>query len=221
LGTTDNSTDALKVLNQETPDLILMDVHINGEHDGIELADIIHKQNPIPVIFITSMVDDLTFKRASRTGPLNFLLKPFTDIQLRRTIELTVRKLTGTEETPPKEELANSSWSSDFLFRDHFFIKTRQQLEKVAIEEVLYLEADGHYCQVHTEDRKFLVHQSMTELSARLSTKAFMSTHRSYYVNLSKITAVDVQENVVKLGRREVPLSRRSKEAVLKRLDWV
>lgn len=226
LGTVDNSADALVKIKEATPDLILMDVHINGEHDGIELAALVQQEHPVPIIFITSLQDDLTFKRASRTGPLNFLVKPFSQLQLQRTIELTVRKLTAAKNTAPSTKPApaaapeNQTWGSDFLFREHFFIKTRQQLEKVAVADVLYLEADGHYCQVHTEERKFLVHQAMTELATRLP-DSFISTHRSYLVNVAKVTAVDMQDNVVKLGEREVPLSRRSKDDVLARLDWI
>jgi DNA-binding LytR/AlgR family response regulator len=225
-GTVDNSADALAKIEGGVPDLILMDVHINGEFDGIELAGLIHEQWPIPIIFITSLQDDLTFKRASRTGPLNFLVKPFNQLQLQRTIELTVRKLTEASSTAPPTSSApapapkKSEWKSDFLFGEHFFIKTRQQLEKVAVADVLYLEADGHYCLVHTDQRKFIVHQPMSELGARLPGN-FISCHRSYLVNVTKITAVDIQDNVVKLGDRQIPMSRRSKEAVLERLDWI
>lgn len=226
LGTVDNSADALAKIKEAPPDLVLMDVHINGEHDGIELAGLIQEKRLIPIIFITSLQDDLTFKRASRTAPLNFLVKPFNQLQLQRTIELTVRKLTA-EPTPasspataPASAPKKPEWESDFLFQEHFFIKTRQQLEKVAVADVLYLEANGHYCMVHTEQRKFLVHQAMTELAARLPNN-FINTHRSYLVNLARITAVDVQDNIVKIGTREVPMSRRSKDAVLERLDWI
>ncbi len=224
--TTDNSVDALSHIRASAPDLILMDININGEYDGIELAGLIHEQWPIPIVFITSLQDDLTFKRASRAAPLNFLVKPFSKLQLQRTIELTVRKLTATKDTglltkpAPAAAPENQTWESDFLFQEHFFIKTRQQLEKVAVVDVIYLEADGHYCQVHTDKRKFLVHQAMSELALRLPAN-FISTHRSYLVNVARVTAVDLQDNVVKLGEREVPMSRRSKDAVLDRLDWI
>jgi len=223
LGTADNSVDALASVDEVVPDLILMDVHINGEHDGIELAEIIQKQLPIPIIFMTSLKDDLTFRRASRVGPLNFLVKPFDQLQLQRTIELTVRKLTDLPSGPKVKlsSIENGQWNGDFFFRDHFFIKSRNHLEKVAVEDVLFLEADGHYCKVHTSNRKFLVHQTLTDLSERLPSEKFINTHRAYLVNFAKISSVDVHENLVKLGECEVPLSRRSKTTRLARLNWV
>ncbi len=222
LGTVDNSKDALALLQKELPDLILMDVHIQGEHDGIELAGLIQNEHLIPIIFITSMQDDLTFKRASRTNPLNFLVKPFNDLQLQRTIELTVKKLSQPKDLEhdfSKKE--NTDWENDFLFESHFFIKTRQRLEKVAVADVLYLEADGHYCQVHTEDKKYIVRTSMTELAKRLPDDSFLQTHRSFLVNTTKVNSVDLQESVIILGKKQVPMSKRSREIVLKRLDWI
>ena len=53
LGTVDNSKDALQLIDKDAPDLILMDINIQGEYDGIELADMIHKKSMIPIIFIT------------------------------------------------------------------------------------------------------------------------------------------------------------------------
>lgn len=226
LATVDNSKDALALLQKELPDLILMDVHIQGEHDGIELATLIQEKHLIPIIFITSMQDDLTFKRASRTNPLNFLVKPFNDLQLQRTIELTVKKLSQQDisksDFSKKENIAvNENWENDFLFQTHFFIKTRQRLEKVAVAEVLYLEADGHYCQVHTADKKYLVRTSMTELTKRLPNDLFLQTHRSFLVNMEKVESVDLQESLLILGKKQVPISKRNREIVLKKLDWI
>ncbi len=225
LGITDNSTAALQLMEVQVPDLILMDIHIRGKHDGIELADLIHQQKFIPIIFITSMQDDLTFARASRTNPVNFLLKPFNDIQLQRSIELTVQQLnqqtTSSESDKTTNKQTEAEWENDFLFADHFFIKTRQQLEKLAVNDVIYLEADGHYCRVHTHSKKFLVRMSMVELLKRLPAKDFVQTHRSYLVNINKVESVDLKENEVILAKHRIPLSKRNRDPFLKKLDWI
>ncbi len=130
----------------QQPDLILMDINIRGSHDGIELADIIHKSNPIPVIFITSLKDDETLNRANQTQPISFLIKPFNQTQLQRIIEITVRKLSEGKTGNSK----NEEWENDFLFQEHFYVKTRQKLEKIAIENVLYLESDKHHVWVYS-----------------------------------------------------------------------
>lgn len=222
LATYDNSHQALNCLKNELPDLILMDIHIRGEHDGIELAGLIQKKAPIPIIFITSLQDDLTFSRASRTNPLNFLVKPFNGLQLQRTIELTVKQLsTSTEASSAPIQKEEETWESDFFFKSHFFIKTRQRLEKVATNEVLFLEADGHYCQIHTLQKKFLVRIPMLELSKRLPEDLFLQTHRSFMINMEKVDSVDLKDSVIIIGEKHVPLSKRNRTMILEKLNWI
>lgn len=216
IDTVDNSTDALRIIEQTKPDLILMDVHIKGTYDGIELTDLIHKEQPIPVIFITSMMDDLTFNRATRANPINFLNKPFNDFQLQRSIELSIRQLISLSKVD-----ATENWEEDIYFEDFFYIKNRHKLDKVAISDVLYLEADGHYCFIHTTEKRHLVRISMIELAKRLKNASFIQTHRSYLVNYKKIQSVDLQDSVLNIGDKQVPVSKRNREVLLKKLDWI
>lgn len=214
VGIVDNSADALAKIRQNPPDLILMDVHLQGEHDGIELADLINREFNIPVIFITSLLDDLTFNRASRAKPIYFINKPFSDIQLQRSIELTVRQL-GTQANEPQE------WEQDVIFKEHLFIKVRQKLEKVAIKDIVYLEADGRYCQIFTEGKKYLVRLSLQECMELLPAAEFLQTHRSYLINAEKIQTIDLQDNFIQLDKFQVPLSKRHREVLLKKLNWL
>lgn len=223
VGTVDNSTDALSIILGNIPDLILMDININGSHDGIELADIIHKSHPIPIIFITSLQDDETFSRANKTNPISFLLKPFNEIQLQRIIELTIRQLetNRTSNTISTSKNNESEWENDFLFKEYFYIKTRQKLEKVSIGDVQYLESNGHHTWVHTESKKFIVRLSMTELLKRLPENIFMQTHRGFIVNSQKVESVDLEDSVVIIGEKQVPVSKRNREILLKKLNWI
>jgi DNA-binding LytR/AlgR family response regulator len=214
VGIVDNSADALAKIRQNPPDLILMDVHIQGQHDGIELADLINREFNIPVIFITSLLDDLTFNRAARAKPIYFLNKPFSDIQLQRSIELTVRQL-GTQANDTPE------WEQDVFSKEHLFIKVRQKLEKVAIKDIVYLEADGRYCQIFTERKKYLVRLSLQECMALLPATDFLQTHRSYLINTEKIQTIDLQDNFIQFDKFQVPLSKRHREVLLKKLNWL
>ena len=218
VGTVDNSTDALEIVTTNPPDLILMDVHIRGSHDGIELAGLINERRTIPIIFVTSMFDDLTFNRASRTNPISFITKPFNEVQLQRTIELTIQQLGQPE---PKSSKKEKTWDKDLLFQDSFYIKWRQKLEKIKVEEVSYLKADGHYCEIYVQDKKFVVHSSINELATRLPPNQFIQTHRSYLVNKQKIKSVDLQDSVILIENHQVPLSTRNREKLLKELNWI
>lgn len=214
VGIVDNSAIALELIRQNPPDLILMDIHIQGQHDGIELADLINREFNIPVIFITSLLDDLTFNRAARAKPIYFLNKPFSDIQLQRSIELTVQQLgTPASDTP--------EWEQDVFSKEHLFIKVRQKLEKVAIKDIIYLEADGRYTQIFTKEKKYLVRLSLQECMGLLPATDFFQTHRSYLINAEKIQAIDLQDNLLQLDKFQVPMSKRHREVLLKKLNWL
>jgi DNA-binding LytR/AlgR family response regulator len=162
---------------------------------------------------MTSNEDDLTFKRASRTDPAAFLVKPFTDVQLRRTIELTMRK---NEEIEAFSSLENEHVTENFLF-----IKKRQKIHKVAVDDIYYLEADGKYCRVCTKSDFYLVRQPLKDMLHRLPSSDFTHCHRSYVVNMNKVKFFDLEQDLLFLEERSVPVSKREKEKLLERLKWI
>ncbi|HYW22172.1 MAG TPA: response regulator [Nodularia sp. (in: cyanobacteria)] len=74
------------------PDLVLMDIRLKGQIDGIEAADEIHKHLDIPIIFLTAYADDKTLDRAKITEPFGYLLKPFKERELQINIEIALTK---------------------------------------------------------------------------------------------------------------------------------
>ncbi|MFA7694348.1 MAG: response regulator [Methanoregula sp.] len=92
VGTATNGNDALRIAKERWPDLILMDIRIQGPMDGIETADQINIFYDIPVIFLTAYSDDLTISRAIKTKSYSFLLKPFNEKALFSNIEMAINK---------------------------------------------------------------------------------------------------------------------------------
>ncbi len=88
--------EALRLLQRENADLILMDIQLDGALDGIETAQKILEKNLLPIIYLTSNTDDATFARAKSTHPAAFLTKPFRGKDLQHAIELAIT----TCETP-------------------------------------------------------------------------------------------------------------------------
>ncbi len=82
--------DAIQKVKDNAPDLILMDIVLKGEVDGIEAAEEIRTQFDIPVIFLTAFADKGRLERAKLTYPFGFILKPFQDKDLEVTIEMAL-----------------------------------------------------------------------------------------------------------------------------------
>lgn len=84
--------EALRAMATVAPDLVLMDINLKGDLDGIATAATIRRRWDVPVVFLTSHSDDATLARAKDTGPHGYLIKPFNDRDLRITIEVALRK---------------------------------------------------------------------------------------------------------------------------------
>ena len=81
--------EAIKNIKENHPDLVLMDINLNNEMDGIDAASKIHSFSDIPVIYMTAYSDDKTLERAKITEPFGYLIKPFKDREVNITIELS------------------------------------------------------------------------------------------------------------------------------------
>lgn len=91
-GTAANSDKALALVNQEIPDIVLMDIHIQGSFDGIELAALLQKLHPLPIIYLTAYSEEKTLARAKTTKPYGYLLKPFSDRELHIVIQVSLER---------------------------------------------------------------------------------------------------------------------------------
>ncbi len=92
VATVSSGEEAVLHAEQDGPDLVLMDIHLAGAMDGIQAAETIRTQWKIPVIYLTAYDDDGTLERAKITGPFGYLLKPFSERDLRHTIEIALYK---------------------------------------------------------------------------------------------------------------------------------
>ncbi|KVN53243.1 hypothetical protein WT13_32080 [Burkholderia anthina] len=92
VGHTTRGEDAPDIARSARPDLILMDIRLEGETDGIEAARRIRDDFGLPIVFLTAYADDETVRRASRAEPYGYILKPFEDSQLRTVVEMALYK---------------------------------------------------------------------------------------------------------------------------------
>jgi diguanylate cyclase (GGDEF)-like protein len=92
VGVAGEGQQAVSLAEREKPQLVMMDVSLRGDIDGIQAARLIQERAQIPVIFLTGHSDAATLQRAVSTGPLGYLLKPFQEVELRCAIEVAIHK---------------------------------------------------------------------------------------------------------------------------------
>src|SRR5687768_13237819 len=92
LGTAASAEECLRYASARRPDLVLMDVRIDGDIDGIGAAKLLRDRYDIPVIFLTAYADQRTVSRARESEPLGYILKPFRAGELRAAVEMALFK---------------------------------------------------------------------------------------------------------------------------------
>lgn len=90
VGSVGSGEAALRLAASTPIDLALMDIHIQGAYDGIQLASELRARHNIPIVYLTAHADDMTMKRARITEPFGYLIKPFRERELHTTIELAL-----------------------------------------------------------------------------------------------------------------------------------
>ncbi len=91
-GEADNGEDAIRLAKEVQPDLILMDISIPGDYDGIRTAKEIIKEQNTPIVFLTSHEDEVTIERATALSPYGYLFKPIRQVELKVVIDITLSR---------------------------------------------------------------------------------------------------------------------------------
>jgi len=94
VGQADSADRAIQLAEQVRPDLVLMDIRLKGEKDGVEAAEVISQRLDIAVVFLTAHADEPTFQRAKGTAPFGYVLKPFHERELVVAIEIAIHRHT-------------------------------------------------------------------------------------------------------------------------------
>lgn len=110
-GTADNGEDAIRKILESEPDLVMMDIKIKGNLDGIQTAAKIKEQLDVPIVYLTAFADDATVERAKVTDPFGYLIKPFEERELQITIDIALYKHETQKQIREKDK-----WLSTVLF---------------------------------------------------------------------------------------------------------
>ncbi|MBK6539774.1 MAG: response regulator [Flavobacteriales bacterium] len=211
--TCDNALDAMAEIAERKPDLLLLDINLGDGADGVQLAEKVKAKHRVPFIFVTSHSDKATLERVKPLRPAGFIIKPFDENDLRTQIEIALARYANDVEvtTAPTDAQRN-----DFVIADSIFIRDKGRLVKVAIEEIHYAEADDNYVTLHTPARKYVITSTLGAVEEKLKSLHHLRIHRSYLVDLRKVTAVE--EGYVRIGAQSLPVGKTHKEALMARI---
>lgn len=179
IGIFDNAKEVLGYLKTQKPDLILMDIQIKGDMDGIELCQQVKLKYDVPVVYLTAFSDISYLDRIAANKYEGYLLKPFTVDELRSAVHLA---LSG------KNKLKSKSEKSIISIKDKGFTVP------LSINDILFFQADGLYTKIQTKTKSYVVRDILKDLIEPLPAAKFVRVHKSFVVNYSEIGSFNSKE---------------------------
>lgn len=207
VGAASTGEKALEIAREFQPDIILMDIMLKGEMNGIQVAEIVRKELNIPIIFLTAYADEATLSKAKITEPYGYIIKPFKEIDLHTSIEMGIYKHQKERELEKERDLLFSIVESKEVSDDGFiFVKSNSKLIKLNTSDIYFIEALKDYVVINTKDTRYTIHSTMKEIEQKMGTSEFIRVHRSFIVRLDKIASIEYLNLQLENDKKLIPI---------------
>lgn len=197
----DEAVDALAAIAAHNPQVALLDINIEGDTDGIELA----AKLSIPFVFLTSYYDQVTLDRASKVGPSGYIVKPFNEHDLIANIEMALKKSQKFNKLKANPE--------------KLFVRREQEIVSLMSDQIIYVEAFDNYANVFTETERYIISHTLKSVEEKLLPLGFVRVHRSYLINFHHIDSIS--EGYVFLKGQKVQIGKSYRKEFLDMLSML
>ncbi|SHJ48438.1 two component transcriptional regulator, LytTR family [Reichenbachiella agariperforans] len=204
VGICDSADQALAVLDQKEVSLVLLDIKIKGDKDGIQLAQLIRQKRAVPFIFISSLYDKTTITRAKNASPSGYIVKPFKDEDIQVAVDMALAKVQIEPVSKPNTEQLN------------LFVRNNNAIVPLDFNQVIYVEASDNYSIFYTEEDKYVVSQTLKNVEDILGDQGYCRIHKTFLVNLRKIDRIE--HSVVFVNGSPLPIGKVYRKPFMDRL---
>ncbi len=205
-------SEAIAMIEEGTPDLLLLDVMILGKMDGIEVGRTVQKEFGIPFIFLTANTDFETIRRAKEVAPAAFLAKPVTKGQLFAAIEIAMaNSMLNTSKVAP------AGADNHLRKTDTLFVKHGYNYRKVEAAEIVFAESEQNYVALQLRDgSRVTMRATILDFLGSVDTGYFLRVHRSFIVATAMIDRIE--SNTLFVGPYSIPIGKSYRDEVLRSL---
>lgn len=205
--------EGVHFLNTEQPDIVLLDIKIKGDKDGVDLANYLRSNFNMPFVFITSHSDPKTIESAKKVRPYGYLLKPFEDNDVLVAVEMALSNFNEDSKENLQEE---PSLFGDIL-NDSLFVRQKNLAVKLPFDSIIYIKAESNYCNVISTKGSYTIRATLKEVTMKLPNSLFFRSHKSYLINLKKVSAINSVE--VHLDSHRLPIGREQQALLLSSIN--
>ncbi|TND01236.1 MAG: response regulator of the LytR/AlgR family [Bacteroidetes bacterium] len=191
-----NFESSVRLLEQSPPDMAILDIKMHGSDQGFEIARYINENVRIPYIFLTSFSDKNTVLSAVGFKPAAYLVKPFSSQDIFSTLEVV---------------------KNNFIRKQNkVTIRDGHKTIVLDVTDVLWIKSDDKYVEIQTSTKKYVQRGTIRDALKQLAGTMFERVHRSYAINIEKVSMI--RSNCIVVGETEIPVSRVHIERIRKLL---
>ena len=221
VGASATGEKAIEIAGSEKPDIVLMDIMLKGDMNGIEAAETIKYKYSIPVIFLTAYADESTLAKAKIRQPYGYILKPFKEIDLHTTIEIAIYKHVKELEVVKERNLLYSIVDNKERGNGFIFVKSNSKLVKLKNNEIYYIEALKDYVVIRTKETRYTIHSTMKDIDAKMGNEEFIRVHRSYIIRLDKLATIEYPNLTLENIDKVIPIGGSYRDDLNKKIKTV
>lgn len=199
VGEFENAFKTENFLKHEHVDLVFLDI----EMPKLSGVDWLKKSDVKPLVILTTAFTKYALE-GYELDIIDYLLKP---ISFNRFLK-AVQKAKDFISIKNNSDEVNPSW---------LFIRSDKRIEKIELDDILYIESTGNYINIHTKDKSIVAYLTLKTIETELSPSGFIKIHQSFIVSFSKIEAIE--GNTVKLNNKLLPISRSYRDAFMKMIE--
>ncbi len=211
-GSAAKAETAWKDLQNSEVDLVLLDINLAGEKNGIWLAQQIRAQLHIPFVYLTAYGDQQTVKEVLATKPNGYLMKPYQEPTLLTTISIAFANFFDNH----KETISSES---GVALHNTIFIKDKFMRVKLQIKDIYFIKSEGNYLEIRLENKTHVVRGKLTEFLKLLPPNIFYQSHMRYIINSTKIETLG--KDFVAINNTDIPISKKYKEDIEKSISFL
>jgi two-component system LytT family response regulator len=182
-----SGAEAVQIIRERQPDLVLLDVQLS-DCTGLEVVNEIGPERMPAVVFVTAY--DEYAVQAFELNAVDYLLKPFDDERLHRSIARVRERLSAVQQNSVAKHLQSLLDARRRTWPDRIVVRSGERYEFVPVPSIDWAESANNYVQVHCGPKDYLLGETLTSFVGRLDPSRFLRIHRCRLVNLSRIVAV-------------------------------
>ena len=195
-GTAINAEEALQEIMRVLPDLMLLNIHLIGERNGLWLGKELNKlEKQIPFIYITAYQDNYTSEEILETNPVGFIPKPMSTIQLIIAIHVALK-------------IPNEKTKTIIKLNDG------KKILNIPLDEITHLQSEGNYVSVFTENHHFLIRNTLNKVMDCFPEGKLIRIHLRTAINSEK--SYQLHKNEIVLEDKRLSISNTYRDNVLK-----